>query len=297
MGDADSTDILLIGDPTEEVRSVFASTGSEFLVSTCSDINQAVGIMVSRSIRIAIVLSYQMDNLGISLLRHLRNTFFQEPVQILSCIGKTMQARTIIEHGADDYLIYPCETGEFQAKVYAAVIRLRSLIRIYGEKEFFRKAAKQEEELSSRILDQHLILRDAFQSIESINQELEETNKQLEQVARFDNLSGLMNRHSLFNAMDSEIERAERTRSPLSGIMMDVDNFKEVNDRFGHLRRQSDRRNWAEAQGVVAEIRFRGQVWRGGVLCYSAQFHTSASPYYRGAVQKRNGGECHGNFR
>jgi diguanylate cyclase (GGDEF)-like protein len=244
MGASDSTDILLIGDGADEAPRFLSPARDEFVVSKCIDTSRAAAIMTSESIRIAIVLCHQMDDLGTSVLRHLRNTFLQEPVQILGCVAKSDDARTILEYGADDYLIYPCESQEFYGRLFAAVTRLRSLIRVYGERDFFRKAAKQEEELSSRILDQHLILKEAFQSIESMNQELEETNKQLEQDARYDVLSGLMNRNSLFNAMSSEIERATRSLAPLSGIMMDVDNFKDINDRFGHLH--GDR--------VIAEI-------------------------------------------
>ena len=64
---------------------------------------------------------------------------------------------------------------------------------------------------------------------------LEEANKRLEQVARYDTLSGLLNRASLLSAMDVEIERSVRSKTALSGIMMDIDNFKDINDSFGHL--------------------------------------------------------------
>ena len=239
-----STDILLVGDSTDELRRVLSTEGDEFVLSTCTETGQAAAVMTSESIRIAVVLSYRMDDRGTGTLMHLRNVFFQEPVQILACVSKIEDARTVLEYGADDYLVFPCESTECISRLYAAVTRLRLLIRVYGERDFFKKAAKQEEELSSRILDQHLILKEAFQNIESMNQELEETNKQLEQDARYDILSGLMNRNSLFNSMSSEIERATRSLTPLSGIMMDVDNFKDINDKFGHLH--GDR--------VIAEI-------------------------------------------
>ena len=49
-----------------------------------------------------------------------------------------------------------------------------------------------------------------------------------------DELTGLGNRRHLFDAIEREIERARRTGQPLSLAMLDIDHFKDYNDRFGH---------------------------------------------------------------
>jgi diguanylate cyclase (GGDEF)-like protein len=49
-----------------------------------------------------------------------------------------------------------------------------------------------------------------------------------------DPLTGLYNRRYLEEAMEREIYRAERHQSSLGLIMLDVDHFKQFNDRFGH---------------------------------------------------------------
>lgn len=49
-----------------------------------------------------------------------------------------------------------------------------------------------------------------------------------------DELTGLFNRHFLDLIMQEEIERAERYEIPLSTILLDLDHFKRVNDRWGH---------------------------------------------------------------
>lgn len=57
----------------------------------------------------------------------------------------------------------------------------------------------------------------------------------LEQMARIDKLTGLVNRQ-YFDAIYSHIiRRKERDASPLSLVIFDVDNLKEINDRHGHL--------------------------------------------------------------
>ena len=58
--------------------------------------------------------------------------------------------------------------------------------------------------------------------------------KQMEQLAITDSLTGLFNRRFFFAFAENEIERSRRYNKNLSIIMMDIDHFKEVNDRFGH---------------------------------------------------------------
>ncbi len=53
--------------------------------------------------------------------------------------------------------------------------------------------------------------------------------------ARTDELTGLMNYRMLLERLDQEIGRQVRTGRDLSYIMIDIDDFKRVNDRYGHL--------------------------------------------------------------
>jgi diguanylate cyclase (GGDEF)-like protein len=50
-----------------------------------------------------------------------------------------------------------------------------------------------------------------------------------------DGLTGCFNRAHALEVLDGEIRRARRSKLPLSLIMIDLDNFKEINDRHGHL--------------------------------------------------------------
>jgi len=63
---------------------------------------------------------------------------------------------------------------------------------------------------------------------------LERKNAKLESLATSDGLTGLRNRHALELKLDDELERASRYKVPLSAILFDVDNFKRVNDTWGH---------------------------------------------------------------
>ncbi len=64
--------------------------------------------------------------------------------------------------------------------------------------------------------------------------ELDEKNQALEVMTRTDRLTGLANRRRLEEALTTEVLRARRYGKPFSVIMLDIDHFKNVNDRFGH---------------------------------------------------------------
>lgn len=60
-------------------------------------------------------------------------------------------------------------------------------------------------------------------------------NRRLEELATTDSLTRLMNRRALLERLNAEVDRARRFKSQLSLLMLDLDHFKLVNDRHGHL--------------------------------------------------------------
>src|ERR1035438_305529 len=59
---------------------------------------------------------------------------------------------------------------------------------------------------------------------------------QAEKSATTDGLTGLPNARSLFLHLDSELARCKRENGPLSILVCDLDGFKQVNDKYGHLQ-------------------------------------------------------------
>ncbi len=55
------------------------------------------------------------------------------------------------------------------------------------------------------------------------------------ELARVDELTGLLNYRVLLEKLDEEIRRHARTARDFSFIMIDIDDFKRINDRYGHL--------------------------------------------------------------
>ncbi len=67
-----------------------------------------------------------------------------------------------------------------------------------------------------------------------LQDELREKNARLEELSNTDSLTHIPNRRHLMNVLETEFMRAERYEQPLGYVMVDVDNFKKLNDVFGH---------------------------------------------------------------
>jgi diguanylate cyclase (GGDEF)-like protein len=69
----------------------------------------------------------------------------------------------------------------------------------------------------------------------SFMRKLAEADQRLHKMATEDPLTGLFNRRMGMNLLQREISRFEREGYPIVVMMLDIDHFKRVNDRFGHL--------------------------------------------------------------
>ncbi len=58
---------------------------------------------------------------------------------------------------------------------------------------------------------------------------------ELQLNAQSDSLTGTLNKRSLFNQLDIELERSKRYKENLAVLFIDLDGFKDFNDRHGHL--------------------------------------------------------------
>lgn len=64
---------------------------------------------------------------------------------------------------------------------------------------------------------------------------IKRAEQELIRIASHDFLTGLLNRREMFNRLHIEVSRVYRIDNPFSLIMVDIDHFKLINDRFGHL--------------------------------------------------------------
>ncbi|NQX90321.1 MAG: diguanylate cyclase [Halioglobus sp.] len=77
-------------------------------------------------------------------------------------------------------------------------------------------------------------LSDLTISLRDRNRHLTNARRQLTDLANIDELTGLGNRRLVNNVLREELNRARRTDTEISLIMLDVDHFKAYNDHYGH---------------------------------------------------------------
>lgn len=87
---------------------------------------------------------------------------------------------------------------------------------------------EQSDDLQTQLAEQNLELQLTLR-------ELEDRNNELEKINTLDALSGIHNRRHFDKRIQAEIRRSRRELTPLSLIMFDIDHFKAVNDKFGHV--------------------------------------------------------------
>ena len=78
--------------------------------------------------------------------------------------------------------------------------------------------------LSERVRSHNRVIADSFGEM-----------RKFERHATTDALTGLANRHALKDTFPNEIQRCVEKEKPVAMMMIDVDNFKQFNDMFGHI--------------------------------------------------------------
>jgi diguanylate cyclase len=91
----------------------------------------------------------------------------------------------------------------------------------------------QTEALRSR--DEMVTARQEVQEAENRIQELEAKLEQMSELVREDQLTGSLNRRGLDDVFERETARADRRGTPLCLAVLDLDDFKRLNDTYGHL--------------------------------------------------------------
>lgn len=93
--------------------------------------------------------------------------------------------------------------------------------------ELINQKVKNKKEIESKIEERTL-------ELSKINKQLEETKKVLFKDSITDKLSGLYNRRYFEEILSTLFDSAIRNKEVLSALMLDIDFFKKVNDKYGH---------------------------------------------------------------
>lgn len=90
------------------------------------------------------------------------------------------------------------------------------------------------EQLEQRNQSLEALVADRTLELSRVNQQLQMQLDENRSLAERDTLTGIANRYRLEKALLEECDRADRFRQPMALIAMDIDDFKPINDRYGH---------------------------------------------------------------
>ncbi|RDH87621.1 MAG: GGDEF domain-containing protein [endosymbiont of Escarpia spicata] len=77
-------------------------------------------------------------------------------------------------------------------------------------------------------------LTNALDRLRSTQKQLAAKNRELARLSEIDVLTQLYNRRKIDQVMQESLDGAQRNDSPLALILLDIDHFKSINDRYGH---------------------------------------------------------------
>lgn len=111
---------------------------------------------------------------------------------------------------------------------------------------FFELKEKYESGENSQVL-RMMELRSRLQDMKKKQKVLENQNSELLYKSRHDRISGLPNRRYLNRHLETAMEEAQKRQEALGILFVDIDCFKQLNDRYGHQRGDECIRAVAEA--------------------------------------------------
>lgn len=109
-----------------------------------------------------------------------------------------------------------------------------SVARMIGAHRSTEHQQRLVEQLEQQNKSLAAIIDERTRELSRVNQQLQMQLAENRKLAESDSLTGIANRYRLETALPLECERAQRFRQPLALIAMDIDDFKCINDHYGH---------------------------------------------------------------
>ncbi len=98
----------------------------------------------------------------------------------------------------------------------------------------FKKILESRNKVVEKISAMNDEMVDLSRELNKKNIELERTKKRIEKIMKTDPLTKLLNRRDLYTFLNEEIDKYKKFEYPFVLMMMDLDHFKEINDKYGH---------------------------------------------------------------
>jgi diguanylate cyclase len=128
-------------------------------------------------------------------------------------------------------------TSKYQERIGRLAQELKQTDDMHRIGEIVHRLAEDTREMQADMARGHEELTEARRTAaehETKVQQLEQELESVSQLVREDALTRALNRRGLEEAFQAEASRSERSTQPLCMAILDIDDFKHINDRFGH---------------------------------------------------------------
>ena len=129
-------------------------------------------------------------------------------------------------------------TGDYQEKISGFAERISNtedVLELNNILEHLLRETRLVHASTSRTHDELKQSRDVAMNAEKRIEELESELTHMSTLVRIDPITQSLNRRGIEHEFQKEAARADRYGSPLSVAMIDIDNFKKLNDTYGHM--------------------------------------------------------------
>ena len=224
--------VLVVDDERENLDLVSRALRNDFTVHLASSGSDALRLMSHTPVDIIVTDQRMPEMTGIELLREAAQRRPDIKRILVTAFTDTESVVQAINTGKIHYYLRkPWNDAELQETLTELAARRR----LEEENaELLEELRKKNNELAIResLLQESLDARgrELLATVDRLNS----ANLELSKLVYRDGLTGLYNHRCLQERMREEIARSLRYERPLSLIFMDVDHFKDFNDRYGH---------------------------------------------------------------
>jgi len=200
--------ILIVDDSLVEIKIIRRFLGEEYEILEATSGQVALELIneTMPDLILMDIIMPGMDGLSICKVLKRQSTTCDIPVIFITSVSTSRDIVKGFEAGGQDYITKPFYSSELCA-------RIKVHLDLKKSKETLQEYAK---ELGAK------------------NQELKDLLEKLEIIARTDFLTGLMNRRYMTQQIKEKVDDLKEKQSKITFILADIDDFKNVNDTYGH---------------------------------------------------------------
>jgi diguanylate cyclase (GGDEF)-like protein len=200
---------LVVDDDPISLRMVVAGISSAGLFTVqAGNGREAIALFERYQPRVVLLDRMMPEIDGIEVCKTIRSSPWSDSTYVIMLTSRDdmQSALEAFDAGVDDYVAKPFHPSELLARVRVGIRQVR-----------LQRALREQVAIASRLTS-----------------ELMSANSQLKRIASVDELTGLLNRRGTTERLNQAYSLSRRHGTSLSLAMIDLDDFKHVNDTEGH---------------------------------------------------------------